>query len=269
MTHAVVFLILVFGITWSIGFYVASLPAPRSLLELLTLFVPQVWAPTLIAVVIVLITEGGNGVRTEIVSLLSYRRGSAKWLALAATLPAAMTVMAVVIARAAGDASAFTPVSALPVSIGLQLITGAVGEELGWRGFLLSRLGNRLGALRAAWAMGVLWSVWHIPAWFTPWLPHPTFPLVPNLLFIACFGVFLAFVFNRAGETVIPTMAAHLSLNITTAVGGVQLSSLVFWTTLAVMSGVVAIVASTRMMRPASLSHADLGGLAKSDRRGS
>jgi membrane protease YdiL (CAAX protease family) len=44
----------------------------------------------------------------------------------------------------------------------------------------------------------------------------------------ACFGVFMAFVFYRAGESVIATILAHLSLNISTAMGGVRLSSVVF-----------------------------------------
>lgn len=39
---------------------------------------------------------------------------------------------------------------------------GAVGEELGWRGFLQPVLANRHGPLRAALIVGALWSVWHI-----------------------------------------------------------------------------------------------------------
>ena len=45
----------------------------------------------------------------------------------------------------------------------MQVITGAVGEELGWRGFLLPRLGERMGAAAAAWVMGILWRLWHVP----------------------------------------------------------------------------------------------------------
>ena len=69
----------------------------------------------------------------------------------------------------------------------------------------------------------------------------------------ACFGVFMAFVFYRAGESVMATILAHLSLNITTAMGGVRLSSVVFWTTLATMFSVVAILASIAMSRSARI----------------
>jgi membrane protease YdiL (CAAX protease family) len=38
----------------------------------------------------------------------------------------------------------------------------AIGEELGWRGFLLPRLAD-LGRVRAGLISGVLWAAWHVP----------------------------------------------------------------------------------------------------------
>jgi hypothetical protein len=76
-------------------------------------------------------------------------------------------------------------------------------------------------------------------------------PTASTLIFTACFGVFMAFVFYRAGESVIATIMAHLSLNIMTAMGGVRLSSFVFWTTLATIFSVAAIGASIAMSRSA------------------
>ena len=63
-----------------------------------------------------------------------------------------------------------------------------------------------------------------------------------SLLFTALFGFFLAFVFNRTGESVLATMLAHLSLNITMGIGGVQLSSIVFWRTLVAIFGALALL---------------------------
>lgn len=36
-------------------------------------------------------------------------------------------------------------------------------EEIGWRGWLLPRLKDRLGARRAIVAVAILWAVWHVP----------------------------------------------------------------------------------------------------------
>lgn len=53
---------------------------------------------------------------------------------------------------------ALTPLAPL-----VNAFLGALGEELGWRGFLLPRLAGRLGWLGAAVAVGVIWAVWQTP----------------------------------------------------------------------------------------------------------
>lgn len=128
----------------------------------------------------------------------------------------------------------------------LQVMTGAVGEELGWRGFLLPRLGQFAGMTAASWIMGVLWSLWHVPAFFDPTLPHYFMPMLVVLPFIVFFGVFMGFMFNLAGGSVLATIAAHLSLNIMTALGGASLASPVFWGVLASVFGVIAIFTTLR-----------------------
>lgn len=49
----------------------------------------------------------------------------------------------------------------------LALITGAMGEELGWRGFALPRLQTSMSAFWASMVVGILWGFWHLPLWFT------------------------------------------------------------------------------------------------------
>ena len=47
------------------------------------------------------------------------------------------------------------------------LILNAVGEETGWRGYLLPHL-LPLGRVRATVLLAVLWAFWHVPAFFLP-----------------------------------------------------------------------------------------------------
>lgn len=49
----------------------------------------------------------------------------------------------------------------------LALITGAMGEELGWRGFALPWLQTRMSALWSSVVIGAVWGSWHLPLWFT------------------------------------------------------------------------------------------------------
>ena len=62
----------------------------------------------------------------------------------------------------------FSTVSAisLPTLIILffaQILTSGVGEEPGWRGFLLPRLKVRFGGQKYIWLLGLIWAIWHYP----------------------------------------------------------------------------------------------------------
>ena len=185
-------------VDWVLGFF---LPPPSGTLSsFLARFVPAMWIPTILALLFVGVADGTTGMRDELKARLSYRRGSLRWLIVAAIVPILAMSIAVFSARAAGDSAAVIPANAIPTMIGLQVITGSVGEELGWRGFLLPRLSKKLGEVSAAWVMGTFWSIWHVPAWFDPALPHHTMPMIPTLLVLVFFGVFLEFVFNRTGS---------------------------------------------------------------------
>lgn len=55
-------------------------------------------------------------------------------------------------------------------------VARALGEEIGWRGFLAPLLASRLGFTGGALAGGVIWAAWHFPLYFfagynggTPW----------------------------------------------------------------------------------------------------
>ncbi len=40
---------------------------------------------------------------------------------------------------------------------------GTIGEEIGWRGFLINEFLNKYSALKSSLIVGLIWSVWHIP----------------------------------------------------------------------------------------------------------
>jgi membrane protease YdiL (CAAX protease family) len=249
MSLAAAFLVLLFGVSWLYTYVARSLLASGDLATFLAGMLPGVWAPTFIAILLLLWAGGTAAVRRELKLRLSYHSGSGRWLALAGGVPIILTAVALASARAAGDGAPFISSDAVLLTLGVQVITGASGEELGWRGYLLPRLGARVGALLAALATGTLWAVWHLPAFFTPGMPHQSIPIpMWSFLFvIACFGLFLALVFNESGASVLPAMLAHLSMNVTLALGGVTLSSVVFWRTMAALYGALALVVVVRL----------------------
>lgn len=250
MTPIFVFLTGVFAVTWALCLLLRPAAEQGGLMILFAWLLPTVWAPTFIALAVTFFSTGTAGVKQE-VRRLRLGRGSGRWLILGAAIPMLATAIAVWSARSAGEGGPFTPSSAIPMMIIFQFITGALGEELGWRGFLLPRLGERLGVMKAAWLMAVIWSLWHVAAFYFPGTPqYQLIPPVPFLVFIVFFGFFLAFVFNRTGESILATILAHLSLNVSLGAGGVQLSSPVFWWVMVGIYAMFALFATRLGMSP-------------------
>ena len=44
----------------------------------------------------------------------------------------------------------------------LVYFIGAIGEEVGWSGYIINPLQNKYGALKASTIIGITWAVWHI-----------------------------------------------------------------------------------------------------------
>ncbi|PFB58614.1 CPBP family intramembrane glutamic endopeptidase [Bacillus cereus] len=47
------------------------------------------------------------------------------------------------------------------------IVSGPLGEELGWRGFALMELQKKYSPLKSSIIIGFWWGMWHLPIWFT------------------------------------------------------------------------------------------------------
>lgn len=48
----------------------------------------------------------------------------------------------------------------------ILILGGPLGEEIGWRGYALKELLNKFNPFVASLILGVIWTCWHIPAFF-------------------------------------------------------------------------------------------------------
>ena len=107
----------------------------------------------------------------------------------------------------------FTDPLALVAIIIMSTITGAMGEELGWRGFALPWLQTRYNALTSSIILGTLWSVWHLPLWFTG-IGFETIPFWAYAIIGISFTIMLTWICNSTrGSLVMATLRSTI-LNI-------------------------------------------------------
>jgi membrane protease YdiL (CAAX protease family) len=114
-------------------------------------------------------------IRREGFGDVSFRLGgrrSLPWYGLALVLPIVVGAVAYGIGWATGLVGFAGTVGSLTAGIGLILVTAvpltcisAAGEEIGWRGYMLTRLIDA-GVPRPVLASGLIWGVWHLPMVF-------------------------------------------------------------------------------------------------------
>ncbi|MBI4484165.1 MAG: CPBP family intramembrane metalloprotease [Acidobacteria bacterium] len=89
----------------------------------------------------------------------------------------------------------------------------ALGEEMGWRGYLLLRLW-RWGPRRALLVTGLIWGAWHLPMIWMGY-NYPGYPVLGSLLMIlysVLLGIVLGWFMLRSGSVWIPALA-HATVN--------------------------------------------------------
>lgn len=79
---------------------------------------------------------------------------------------------------------------------------GALGEELGWRGYALPRLLTFLSPRTAALVLGCIWGLWHLPAFFVGSLSQSAVGFGPYLLNVIAFSVLMTALYVRTGGNV-------------------------------------------------------------------
>lgn len=94
----------------------------------------------------------------------------------------------------------------------------ALGEELGWRGYLLPHLMDTLSPRKAVLVSGVIWGLWHAPMIamghnygtgypFSPWAG-----ILAMVAFCVVLGAFLSWLTVRTGSA-LPAALAHATVN--------------------------------------------------------
>jgi membrane protease YdiL (CAAX protease family) len=198
----VAFYLLACALTWTL----ASLVQVSFLFVLLGLF-----GPAVAALVASFITGGFAGARELLRRVMIWRVG-VKWYAAVIAIPVLHVLATLALERTLGRPA--------PSDLGdfstTSLILGVlvVGEELGWRGYLLPRLLDRYNALTASLIVGVMWGVWHLAIFVTPAFPHSERSFALFLITTTVYSVWFTWLYLRTRGSVLLATLFHTSLNL-------------------------------------------------------
>ncbi|HEU4729578.1 MAG TPA: CPBP family intramembrane glutamic endopeptidase [Kofleriaceae bacterium] len=223
------FLVITYAVTWgawiplavtgrgvTIGF------APWYLLGLL--------GPLVGAVATTALVSGGPGLR-DLISRMIRARVGLRWWGIALGLPLAVAAVTYVVITAysvfllapvrlpssatLGRFNGLPITSALGMWVLLVLVNG-FGEEAGWRGFLLPHLARRWSPLVSSLVVGAFWATWHVPAfWISETYRQMPAAMIP-VFFVGLLSgaVFLAWLYNRGGSSILLVAVWHGTFNL-------------------------------------------------------
>ena len=200
----------------SIPFYTLGILAPQ-LGRLMPFGLPisalMILCPAGVALCLTYRDEGQSGVRRLLGRVFDYGIPNKIWLLLSlGIMPAAMLLSYVV--QGLLEPSLPQPVWSLSALIfGFAVyFFGAIGEELGWMGYAIDPLQSRYGFLTASVGLGVLWWLWHVIPYHvtgrsTEWIIGHGFTTI-------MFRVFMVWIYNQAGRSVLTAILFHTMINL-------------------------------------------------------
>ena len=147
------------------------------------------------------------------------------------------------------------PLQLQPIStLSMIVFVLVAGEEIGWRGFAMPRLTERVGWVHASLVIGVSWAFWHLPLFFMAGMPQYGTPFLPYIGYTIALSVILgALTLSTSGSVIIATLF-HGAVNTFGIVNVATTPELRGWSN-AVSYGVAASIVAwlgTRNSRPGS-----------------
>ena len=220
-----VFLILTFlwsWIFWIIGLNYLSVGINQeSIGKFLVFFFVGVYGPTISAIITTLFFDGLIGV-FELIKKLFIWKVPLKYYVYLILLPLIFVIIGIVLySQFIGEIGGFDKMAylSIPTILLAGLYAGPLGEELGWRGFLLSEFQKKNSNLKSAIIIGFIWFIWHIPLWWAPFgtlvsgEPISLIPVITYFTMLICLSIIITWLVINSKGSVLIAILFHLSIN--------------------------------------------------------
>jgi uncharacterized protein len=212
----ITFFVLTYALTWAIESPLVFLTDSVTATQGLVLIILGSNVPSAVAIVLTAVVLGSGALRKLLGRLLIWRVNPI-WYLVVFLGPVALTGGVVGLNALMGGPA---------LSLGMTLVGAAIffafsifpgsalGEEIGWRGYVLPRLQSRMSALSAALLIAPIWALWHLPLWLTG-EPGRTPTLYTGFLVSAfALSIIFTWVYNSTGGSLLMIVLLHATVNL-------------------------------------------------------
>ncbi|MFT4847527.1 MAG: membrane protease YdiL (CAAX protease family) [Sediminicola sp.] len=207
---------------WVIGLnYLTAGINEESIEKFLTFFFTGVYGPTISGILTTAIFDGFSGALNLLKKLFIWKVPFKNYLCII-ILPIIFVIIGIGLYNIfIGDIGSFDLMAflSIPTILWAGLYAIPLGEELGWRGFLLPELQKKYTNLKSAIIIGFIWFIWHIPLW---WAPFGTLvsgesisflPVMTYFLMLICLSIIITWLVINSKGSVLIAILFHLSIN--------------------------------------------------------
>jgi len=195
------------GLSFAFSAGIAAVAAATGNKEMTIL---TVLTPSLLAIGLTAVLSGKVGLADLLVKRF-WGHARWPWVAVALGLVPTAAFLAILLASFwGGPAPGLRTTQLLPQLIVIVLIS--LGEEFGWRGYLLPRLQQRYSALTASLVLGLVWGFWHFPGFLIGVGVPLAMPFYVFLLWVILMTVLMTWVYNHT-QSILLAIIMHSAAN--------------------------------------------------------
>jgi membrane protease YdiL (CAAX protease family) len=224
--HLSIYLILSFAISWAVWIWVASTGVDyQSSPYLLAAVLVGAFGPGLAAILVYILGRDIDQLADFRQRIYDFKRIRPAWILIILTLSPALHGLAIGLTALAGDpiprsdflAEILVQPQTIPLVIFLYFLQAGV-EELGWRGYLQDKLGQKMGPSLSSLLVGVIHSIWHLPLFWVVGTNQMKMGFGGDFLIFIAFvissSIFSAWCYYGNGRSILAATLLHTIANL-------------------------------------------------------
>jgi len=210
------FLLISFGLAWGIiALFIFQPEFMTRTFGNLTgqhpLFFLCVYSPAIAAFILVSYYRGIKGLTLFFSRIFLWRCSVGWYVFIVIGIPLVFYAGAAIKGTLFGNLFPFDSIQALFMALVLSAIKGPI-EEFGWRGFALPLLQRDFTPFWASLILGVIWGVWHFPAFLLSGTQQSNWAFAPFFLGCIALSIIVTVLFNTSQGSILLAAIFHFML---------------------------------------------------------